>query len=378
MINSDVILTGVTGILGSHLLYELIKEKKQSSLSGKIIALVRNKRDKTAEDRVVSLFKPEIAPYFIQEIPLEELMSYIEIVDCDLTQIECINKKLAPLTQKAILIHAGASVNLSNEDFAENEILENNFKPTIGLLNGCHSFIEKFVYISSAFTSGHRFGEIKDEFHQSETFKFRNHYERYKFDAECEIIKFCIAHNIKWQLLRPSIIGGRLIDEPKFVIPRFVVFYMLGVFFQRIVTKYGNTEKIRMTVPENSNLNIVPVDYSAKAVIRAIQMDDIQEMNIVHSENVPIKQIISSMMETCGLSNFEMVTREPEDPSLIETMFQHYVGSQLAHYVETPNHYFNAKRVRRVLADFDEPNVMANFSGLVEYAREQRFADLIQ
>ena len=64
----NILLIGSTGYLGMHLLYELI-----NTTSSKIICIIRNKKEISAEQRLQDLYKF----YFKKKLPLER----IEIID---------------------------------------------------------------------------------------------------------------------------------------------------------------------------------------------------------------------------------------------------------------------------------------------------------
>jgi hypothetical protein len=58
---------------------------------------------------------------------------------------------------------------------------------------------------------------------------------------------------------------------------------------------------------DSSNLNIVPVDFSAKAIVRAVDHDEIKELNIVSRKGIsltvnalPTDFLVFSIFNTAG------------------------------------------------------------------------------
>jgi thioester reductase-like protein len=62
--NHNYILSGSTGILGSHILYELMMKIHLNDYHGSIILLIREKKNVTLKKRLNELFKPELVPDF--------------------------------------------------------------------------------------------------------------------------------------------------------------------------------------------------------------------------------------------------------------------------------------------------------------------------
>src|SRR5690606_1483088 len=134
----------------------------------------------------------------------------------------------------------------------------------------------KFIFISSAFSIGHYEGVITDQYIQfdaggnpvlSEKIQNRNTYERSKIKTEYELIQYCRQHGKAWQIIRPSSICGRMLDEPLYYTPAFNVFYLIGKFL--LACSLSNIlragEKIRIESNPAGSMNIVPVDYAAKS-----------------------------------------------------------------------------------------------------------------
>ena len=372
--DQNVILTGVTGILGSHILYELLFAKLISkTFDGKLILICRSGANTSARDRVLKTLDHQFAPEYLHQFDPEQLMSHITVIDADLRDTSGLADQIRNYVHTGIIIHCGSSVNLGTDSQVEEEIIYNNYEASVSLLKETIEVADKFVYISTAFASGHRDGEIDDDFLNYNHKVFRNHYEKYKSMAEQEIVDICEKHGIQWQILRPSIICGRLIDIPKYFIPKYLVFYLVGDFFMKMQRRYASQPRVRMLVPPEASLNIVPVDYSAKAIVKALHLQESTQLNVVSERNVRLTEIIDYMLGKVGYTHYEFVEEIPEQQNEIEKFYYKWIGSQLNHYINTPAHHYSTTQLRTVLEDVQDPNVTDHFDKVFDYAYSHKF-----
>ncbi|MBO9702737.1 MAG: SDR family oxidoreductase [Sporocytophaga sp.] len=374
----DYVLTGATGILGSHVLYELLRMRKEKILSGKIILLSRSIKSLNVSERIEKLFDDDLIPDYIKAYDKRELLSMIHIIDADLKTPGLFSETLKSLTKKAVFIHLASIVDLGTKKSTREKIYENNYLPTINLLTELEEIIDRFIFVSTAFASGEREGIIDDEFLGLDfnKRKFRNHYERIKLETEHEVSKICIEKKISYQILRPSIICGRLMDAPYFVMPKFLTFYLVGGFFYSMKNRSnGNMEMIRISANNSSVLNIVPVDYAAKAIVRAMERDDITELNIVSNCGVTIAEIGSIIFNCLDFEDYMIVMKEPEEKNQLEQLYYKIVGEQFNRYIHSGKTEFATNLLESVMNDLESPDVRKNLGSLFEYAFQKKFID---
>lgn len=377
----DYVLTGTTGILGSHVLYELLKKCLEGEITGKLILLTRSSKTMSAQQRIEKLFDPELIPAYLREYTLDEIFHWIRVVETDLKRAEAAMDSLSQLTQKAVFIHMASLVDLGTKESTRIKIYENNYLPTKELLHRCKDIMAKFVFISTAFASGEREGLIGDSFLSLplEGRKFRNHYERLKMFSEHEVSRLCQVNNIPFQILRPSIICGRLMDPPYFVIPKFLTFYLFGEFFYTMKSKRSGQgiEKVRISFNDSALLNIIPVDYSAKAIVRAMERADITEMNIVNSYGIGSGEIIEAILQFIEYMNYALVHSEPEEKNHYEELYYKVIGDQFNNYIHGPSSEFDTALVNSVMKDMPMPDIRQNLTDLLSYAYRHKFVDTI-
>lgn len=368
--NMHFILTGATGVLGSHVFYELLLKLHHNGYKGKIVLLLRSKKDKTYTERFEELFSDKLLPDYMLEVDIMRICrDHIALVDFDLDNAPAGDIPALLGNERYHLIHCAASVNLGNNPGAYEEIRRTNYLGTMNLIEALKDHLFKVSYISSAFAF-RQMGEGGSEM------AYRNHYEQFKAQIEKEVFAKCAASDIRCQVLRPSIICGRLVDYPHHVIGRFLVFYLFGAFFYRIrQSPYGRLP-LRITINPNSGLNIIPVDYAAKAIVRAMDTD-IRELNIVSSKYVPNTFTIPALLKEVGWNNFTFVYEVPEDLNPAEKLYYRSVGPQLSNYLMAPDYDFDVEMLAELMKDIPQPDIYTHFEDLCKYAVAQQFTNLL-
>lgn len=364
------ILTGSTGVLGSHILYELMLQIHERNYVGKLILLLRSRNGKSVQDRFEELLNPDIMPAFMEQLDVNRIReNHIHLIDYDINQGADVKDFFATTPHIFHLVHCAASVNLGTNPRAYEEIKETNYYGTLRLIDKLRPYISKVSYISTAFA--YRPQALKEQ----NLAQYRNYYEIFKAQIEEEIPRRCEQYALDWQILRPSIIAGRLIDAPYHVVYRFLVFYLFGAFFYRAKAMYGNMN-IRIALNPKSGLNMVPVDYAAKVIARALDTS-IKDLNIVHSKYVPNTFAVPMMLEAAGWSKYEFVPEIPTDQNAIEKLYYRTAGAQLSQYLLADDYAFDIEVLKELMGDMEEPNLEENFRALCAYAAEREFKHVL-
>jgi nucleoside-diphosphate-sugar epimerase len=381
-----VLLTGATGILGSHILYELLRSYLYGGEKGKITLIVRSKGQESARLRVRKILQNPYKPQALNIFTTDHLLQFIEIIDAELHELN--ESHLAGLDKKGglYIIHSAAYTNLSVNDNVYDDLYHHNYKGTMHLLQWASGVARKFIFIGSAYSTGHREGIIPDHYKQltpdgkragPASLPWRNPYEKLKAETGYAIIRYCSAHDIKWQILRPTTICGRIMDAPLYYSPKYNVFYLFGRFFLKMAKPGNRNEVVRIVANPDSVLNVVPVDYIAKAITRVFGNDEIKELNLAYSNSLPVDYIVSYMIGHAGLKS-KIVDKIPEDLSILEKMYYKIVGPQFTEYIHTPWHKFDTAVLRQVMEDIPEVNMQKAFPKLYGYAVEQEFGAEMQ
>ena len=364
-----ILITGVTGNVGSHVLYELLYEFHTQNKQTPIYLVIRKNNGKTGLERLkYEVFAPELIPTKIASFYKYYLGNTIQVLEGDISNFEIPES----VGEELIVYHMAASVNLGKGAKAKQEIAVTNYNNTKQFFEIIKRRTKKLIFVSTAFSRGDIEGVIQDDYHSETNFKFRNFYEEFKMKIEREVVQLAKDYNFKCVIARPSVISGRLLDAPKYVTNSYIVFYAIGAFFSKMKSLYKDVGRVRIVLNPEVGLNIVPVDYVAKAIIRAVYLKE-NQLNITHTKNVSIKQLLTIMFNKCGIPGLEYVTEEPKDKSTIEALFYKTVGGQLASYSVSKNHQFESKLVRKLLSDIKEPDMTSYFKELYDFAHNINF-----
>jgi nucleoside-diphosphate-sugar epimerase len=183
-----IIVTGGTGLLGSHLLFDLAS-------SGRNVRAVKRKTSNTdAVKRVFGYYSPQP----------EVLFNKIKWVDADILDFTSMEDVLEGGTE---VFHAGAVVSFYPKDHKSMHTV--NTEGTANLVNIClEKKVRKLCYVSSVATLGRAENDgITDEETHWQTSKKNSVYSISKYGAEREIWRG-MAEGLNAYIVNPSVILG--------------------------------------------------------------------------------------------------------------------------------------------------------------------------
>ncbi len=370
-----IFLTGATGVLGSHIMYDFLEYFIDNKLDGKIFLVARDKGKVGARERINALLSSDYTPKALLEKGAENLFQYIEMVNADLENLEAsVIKQL----EGAYFIHSAGFVNLSTDIDQQDKIFHENTYHTKSIFNVVSPYVKKFIYISTAFSSGIRSGLISNDFHNLEVpLAHRNAYEQAKFHAEAFIKKECEKLNLPYQILRPSVIGGKMLShDNRYFIPKHMVFYLMAKFFHFTAQLRELQDHVRFIINKETGLNIIPVDYVSKVIVSIFQRTDVTQLNIVHNESFNIDRGIKLIMKEVGYSNFSMLSsgKAFEYKNNIEKAFYESIGKHLTPYLISAPSEFDTTELNSIveIPELDDES----FTEMIRYAKEKNFKDI--
>lgn len=180
-----ILVTGGTGLVGSHLLFEL-------TLSGERVRATYRTCSKI--DRVKTIFS-----YYTKNT---SQFDTIEWVEADLTDLPKLSEAFSDITH---VYHCAAFISFDPSDYRK---LRNiNIKGTTNIVNLCINHkIKKLCYVSSVATLGHNSECIEEETHW-ESDRDQNVYAISKFGAEMEVWRGT-QEGVPAVIVNPGIIIG--------------------------------------------------------------------------------------------------------------------------------------------------------------------------
>lgn len=186
--NETILVTGATGLLGSHLLYQLLRS------GNKVRATYRSESKREFVSHIFSYYtdKPE------------ELLQNVSWVQVDLQDITEVEEVMRGISQ---VYHCAALVSFDDRD--EKALMEINPKVTANIVNtGIDLKVKKLVYVSSVAALGRATqGKPIDENAQWVESSNNSVYAKSKYLAELEVWRG-IEEGLDAVIVNPSIILG--------------------------------------------------------------------------------------------------------------------------------------------------------------------------
>jgi len=271
-----IALTGATGFLGSHVMASLL------SKGYNIVVLGRSAKDETLKERISRL---------IQWFGMENRSHQILCVDTDLSQdhLGIENEEYSSLCSRVgSVIHCASDTSFSESK--REKVMAANIKN----LNGILEFSKKadisfFHYISTAYVAGS--GTVYCKEILSTAKSFTNVYEESKAAAENIISEFCEKNLINLSIIRPSIVygdshSGRSLKFNALYFPVRSAQSIRDIYLNDLNNNGGSKAAkngiyidkegflflpLKIFLPREGDLNIIPVDYFVNATIDIIE-----------------------------------------------------------------------------------------------------------
>ena len=257
-----ILVTGGTGLTGSHLLFELTKQ------GNTVRATKRSNSSPDFVRKVFLLYTPNP----------DELLSHIEWVDADLLDYNTLHEATKGIE---IVYHTGALVSFNPKD-AE-LIGETNIRGTANLVDACiQNGVNTFCHMSSIASLGEPNEQgIVDESCLWAKTKGKSSYSKSKFYGEMEVWRGA-EQGLRVIIVNPSVIlGPGRWDSGS------------GQLFSRISSG--------LPFYTNGITGYVDVRDVAQAMIRLTNNQDIKnERFILNSQNLGYKEVFSLIAQSIG------------------------------------------------------------------------------
>lgn len=316
----NVLLTGVTGFLGIHLLADLLK---QPELYDKIYCVVRNKGRLSAKKRVItSLF------YFAEESCEDIYGSKWEVIEGDITE-DGTYDSLEGIDIDTVI---NSAANVSHFALG-NELEDTNTKSVKKLIEFCLNKQAQFCQISTISVSGSVRKEVENKVFTEEDFfigqEIHNKYILSKYYAEHLLIQAHVQHNLPIKILRVGNLQGRISDGE----------FQMNVksnAFSRHINSYINLKAVPEDVYQ-STVNFSPVDETAH-MINSLCASNIRQ--IAYHVYPPKEMRFEELFNAINAVGYEIeVKTDDEFQALMQEMRQTQDGQKVIEglMIERPN-----------------------------------------
>lgn len=256
-----ILVTGGTGLVGSHLLFEL------SKTSASIRAIYRSESRIKHVEKLFEFYSKKTQNNF----------NNIEWVKADVLDLISLKDALIDVTQ---VYHCAAFVSFNKKDFSK--LIKINREGTTNLVNLCLEYgIKKFGHISSTAAIGGIVGELTTE---ETKWKYSNRTSGYaisKYNSEREVWRGS-EEGMDVIILNPSLVLGA------------------GNWNESSLTIFKTVEKGLKFYSPGQNAFVDPRDI-ASVFVELMSSSIKNERFLVFSENVPFKTLLTTIAQSLNV-----------------------------------------------------------------------------
>ncbi|MGA1980379.1 MAG: SDR family oxidoreductase [Sedimentisphaerales bacterium] len=346
-----VLLTGITGNLGSWLAVELLRHGK------KILALMRDQNSKDAARRLNRIL--DIAGG-------RELKDNIEIIHGDICKKELgLESDTKSLKRISKIVHCAACTKFLGDDGKSHQMM--NVQGTLNVLELAGQLSLPLVHVSSAYIAGKRTGIVKeDEIDVGQS--FNNIYEDTKCRSEMLVHNWAQMNSLPTVILRPSIVMG---DSQYGRTVHFASLYDYLRVLTLIVPRLGKN-CIRVATKPDVTKNIIPVDYFAKVSSYIISCGICGTYHITNPVPLTMKDFGEIFSRLFGVNRYKLVKADSflsHKPNSIERLIQKSTSVYNPYMLSEP--VFDRTNTDTILASSEIELPLMNlsyFKKLLDYA----------
>ncbi len=391
-----IVMTGATGNLGRAVLFELIQQHRHDLAGLDVTVLGRGEDSLPLQQRLTAMLHGPAFPALGLDLARRPEVdawaaTHLHAVDADLGgEGDLIGADdLRALQGRPVdyFFHIASLTDFRDSEPVVAALERVNVRGTVRTLALAEQLdLREYIYTGSAYACGMASGVIAPDFVDLSQ-RFRNPYERSKLLAEVEVRAWAARTGRRFRCFRPSSIAGQLLEQPLGYMPKFDVFYAWAAMLLRMKAQLlpagadlyqPAALPLRIRYSLDSGLDIVPVDYAAKAMVAVCRQDDSGEsyhLTNPHGET-PHEDYIGWMLQTAGIDGVRRVEGDPAGPNELEALYYRTVGKIYTPYILMPPMRFDTGSLALAVAraGLHCPVIDAEqFGILMAYAREQHF-----
>ncbi len=325
-----ILLTGVTGLVGSAFVVALLKEKPAE----RFVCIARSNGGGSAADRVAKVLREQCVFDHCPELT-DKVLAAVEVIDGDVVDI--VPEELAKmdiLKDVDRVFHCAADVNLGKDPTGKTFRI--NYGGTVNMVKLSQLLnVKELHYVSTAYVAGKISGRAAEE--QALNSGFNNPYEESKFKAEMLVRN----SGIPFSVYRPAIITGRLSDGR---VRRPLAFYRIVEFLAKLkqnrCMKAGLNPAdwvdmgLHFRTAASERVYFVPIDYVQQA-ITALFQKPVCNRTYHCTGNSPVQtyQIQRAICNTLKISNVEIsVDNASGEESNESNLMSKFLGDLLPYF----------------------------------------------
>ena len=317
------LVTGATGFVGKYLVSALLERGE------KVWIIVRPLNNVSSQARAKDTFQDYLSkwPNEFKVVDGDIMVENLNITDSVIEELK---------NHEVIFWHLAANLSFASENRAD--VQRTNYIGTINVVNFANKAAKKFMHMSTAYVCGNSSSFKENELYKGQ--KFRNHYEKSKFEAEKYVREHC---QLPYIIFRPSIIIGDAYQGKAegctFGYYRYTfMFHFLkkqiitvlqkrtfAAFCLKILgTKYYQEKDLLkipwLTVPypKDGRVDMVTVDYVIQSMI-SIYEKNLHGVTVHLTHNNPPRHrfILHSVLHDIGLRSTKLIPIPPRIFSIL-------------------------------------------------------------
>ena len=391
-----IVMTGATSLVGRIFLLEIIKQNLIDCQITSIVILGRCQKEKSIRQRIEEILLEDGSEYLgVSQTDFREIFAvWRERLTCFEFELDKDNLNMQPQdleylrsTPIDFFFHIAALTDFRDSSAVQVNLCTTNVAGMERILKLVGNLkLGEFCYMGSAYSCGLTDGIIDPDYIKPDLDQI-NSYQRTKLQSEILVRKFAQHSGVRCRYFKPSTICGRLIESPLGKTNKFDVFYSWSAFFLRMkmaILKtwthlYQDPLRIDLRVCRNSNsgLNMVPVDFVAKAMYQVcMQNDPGESYHLTNNQESPHDLYMPLVMKTLNIGGVSLVDSIPENKNRLEKLYYRTVGDIFTPYAISEPMLFDTRNLESVLvkANLHCPVVNgSNFGLLMEYAKQKNF-----
>ena len=267
-----ILVTGGTGLVGSHLLYSLLKDNQN------VRAIHRKSSDFEAVKKVFSYYSDASDGSLNPSENVDKLFNKIEWVEADISEIPSLSKAFKGITH---VYHAAAFISFKSKHYYK--LKKANIEGTANVVNLClANKVEKLIHVSSIATLGEEEnGGLISEKTEWNAENNNSVYSISKYGAEMEVWR-ATQEGLNAVIIKPGVIigsghwssGSGLIFNS---VNKGIPFYTSG------------------------GIGIVDVQDVVRAMILLMQNPVVNESYVLVSKSIYYKELLSEIAQNLNL-----------------------------------------------------------------------------
>lgn len=352
-------ITGATGFIGSSIVLELLMNTRDV-----IYCLVRPSKNKTAKERFTELMNQLIIDFDYQKSISIDDLKRCKIVEGDLFSLPQVVKDQVKVDIDQFW-HVAASLNY-DEKYKE-DIYNTNIAGSKAVLELAYQLnTKKFNHFSTAYVVGKDTGEILETI--VEHSDSNNIYEQSKLAGEKVILS---ENRFKIKIFRPSIVIGHSKTYFAFNFSGLYGFIRRLVQFKGLMDKvdkqYFEKNPIRLIMDQDVLVNVVPIDYVAKAAVKIGLSDTNQKVFHLTSKSVPKAiTVVDAIFKMVGAGK-PVYSNSSEGFNTIDEQFNDKIDFYSSYLVGTK--HFSKSNSASILNNDDTLIDSLNVEEILEYVK---------